>query len=167
MNFKLIEPGTRFGRLVVVELSYIGDGHSAYRCVCDCGKESTVRRRSLLTGGTQSCGCLRRQSVNAAQTVHGMTGTSELRAYSDAKRRCLNPKNKSYSNYGGRGIEFRFNSFEEWFAELGLKPTPDHSVDRIDNDGHYEPGNVRWATKTEQQKNRRQSSEWAGRGASK
>lgn len=74
-------------------------------------------------------------------------------SYMMAKDRCRNHKSKKYKDYGGRGIEFRFNSFAEFFAHLGQKPTPLHSLDRIDNEGHYEMGNVRWATKSEQMSN--------------
>lgn len=87
--------------------------------------------------------------------IHGKSGTSEYRAYENAHCRCNNPKSNRYEMYAGRGIEFRFTSFEEFFAELGDKPTPQHSLDRIDNDGHYEPGNVRWATRHEQGRNTR------------
>jgi hypothetical protein len=86
-----------------------------------------------------------------------MSCTPEYYACFDAKYRCTNPKDKYWKDYGGRGIEFRFTSFEEFFAELGTRPTPAHSLDRIDNNGHYEPGNVRWATKAEQNANRRVS----------
>jgi hypothetical protein len=76
---------------------------------------------------------------------HGMAQqgqvTSEYDAYQSAKKRCMNPKHSRWPYYGGRGIEFRFRSFEEFFAALGPKPTPAHTLDRIDNDGHYEPGN--------------------------
>jgi hypothetical protein len=84
-----------------------------------------------------------------------MSTTPEFAAYRGAKHRCTNPNDKLWMNYGGRGIQFHFLSFEQFFAELGLKPTPKHSLDRRDNDGNYEPGNVRWATETEQQNNRR------------
>lgn len=81
--------------------------------------------------------------------------TPEYRSYSGAKQRCTNPKAKRYQDYGGRGIEFRFTSFKEFITHVGLKPTPRHSLDRNNNDGHYEPGNVKWATPSEQNKNQR------------
>ena len=91
-----------------------------------------------------------------------MTDSPEYAAYHNAKARCRNPKVEFYPYYGGRGIEFRFNSFEEWFAELGPRPEGVdedgkalYSVDRIDPDGHYEVGNVRWATREQQRANRR------------
>ena len=88
-------------------------------------------------------------------TVHNMTDTPECRAYHAAKSRCNNPKDKAYANYGGRGIEFRFKSFLEFYAHIGPKPSPKHSLDRIRNGGHYELGNVKWSTQREQAINRR------------
>jgi hypothetical protein len=81
--------------------------------------------------------------------------TPEYRAYHHAKDRCNNSKDKGYPYYGGRGIEFRFKSFEEFITHIGLKPNPRLSLDRIKNDGHYEIGNVQWATRSQQTKNRR------------
>src|SRR5271157_3507636 len=81
----------------------------------------------------------------------------EIRAYYDAGTRCRNPKAQEYKNYGARGIEFRFTSFQEFIEHIGPKPHPKMSLDRINNDGHYEIGNVRWATKREQSRNRRKS----------
>jgi hypothetical protein len=86
---------------------------------------------------------------------HGASRTPEYGAYRAAKYRCERPENKTFDDYGGRGIQFNFLCFEQFFAELGPKPSPEHSLDRINNDGHYEPGNVRWATKDEQLLNRR------------
>jgi hypothetical protein len=95
---------------------------------------------------------------NGKRTVrHGRSHTPEHRAYIGAKRRCSDPNVDLFKYYGGRGIEFRFASFEEFYAELGDKPEPKHlySIDRFPNNGNYEPGNVRWATSEQQNNNRR------------
>ena len=84
------------------------------------------------------------------------TQTSEYLAYRAARKRCTNPKDKDYPDYGGRGIKFLFVSFEQFLVALGKKPTPEHQLDRKDNGGNYEPGNVRWATRSQQMLNRRQ-----------
>jgi hypothetical protein len=86
--------------------------------------------------------------------VHGANSTVEYAAYSRANHRCRNPENAAYVHYGGRGIEFRFQSFSEFANEMGPRPSSKHSLDRIDVNGHYEAGNVRWATASEQQRNR-------------
>ena len=86
--------------------------------------------------------------------THGMSGTPEYRCYYAAKHRCENPNDRSWRHYGGRGIEFRFSSFEEFYEHLGPRP-PTFEIDRIDNDGHYEPGNVRWTTRAQNEVNRR------------
>jgi len=83
------------------------------------------------------------------------TKTPEYRSFQAASTRCTNKNYKSWKDYGGRGIEFKFKSFQEFFSTLGPKPTPGHTVDRINNDGHYEPGNVRWATRMQQRHNQR------------
>jgi hypothetical protein len=85
---------------------------------------------------------------------HGANNTPEWRAYHDAKARCNNPRHKRFTDYGGRGIRFLFTSFDQFIANLGLRPEG-LTLDRINNDGHYEPGNVRWATDEQQIKNRR------------
>lgn len=84
---------------------------------------------------------------------HHMSGTKEYRAYYSARARCTSKKEHSWRWYGGRGIKFRFKSFEEFFDDIGFAPTPEHTLDRIDTNGHYEPGNVRWATPQEQNEN--------------
>ena len=93
--------------------------------------------------------------------THGYTlknrVTPEYRAYQSARSRCVNQHDISYPRYGGRGIEFRFHSFEEFIADVGDRPSPLHSLDRKNTQGHYERGNIRWATRQEQQRNRRNS----------
>lgn len=99
--------------------------------------------------------------------THNKRYTAVYRAYHLAKRRCTNTAGVNYADYGGRGIEFRFTSFEEFYAELGDKPSSNHSVDRIDNDGHYEKGNVRWALRPEQRRNQRRTRYITVRGESR
>jgi hypothetical protein len=140
--------GERYGKLIVVEQTTKGKARpgSAWLCKCDCGKTIVAYASELKRGTIKACGCLRGVS-------HGKNYTKEHRAFLAAKRRCTNPNFKYYYNYGGRGIEFKFVSFDDWFRELGLAPTPKHTVDRINVDGHYEIGNVRWATRKEQNNN--------------
>ena len=149
--------GLRVGRLLVKEMAGRGKaGQSIWKCLCDCGETAEVYY-SHLRGKrpTQSCGCLIFE--NSSGRTHGMSFTPEWNSFHGAKKRC-NPKFiKDWPNYSGRGIEFRFKSFEEFFAEVGPRPEPkfDYSLERIDNNGHYEKGNVRWATKKQQARNRR------------
>jgi hypothetical protein len=154
--------GMRFGRWTVTERSENSvRGRARWKVTCNCGNVSTAQTGDLVSGKSQSCGCLAKERRLAAITTHGQTRnrttTPEASAYYGAKRRCTNSNDESWEYYGGRGIEFRFTSFEEFYAELGEKPEPKHlySVDRIDNNGHYEPGNVRWATDSQQVYNRR------------
>lgn len=134
-------------------------GQALWVVDCDCGtKGKIVAAHHVKRGNIQSCGCLNKgEARSKANTTHGMSFTSEWNSFHSCKRRC-NPKFKDkWPEWAGRGIEFRFKSFEEFYAELGPKPEPkfDYSCDRIDNDGHYEKGNVKWATKKEQARNRR------------
>ena len=150
--------GKKFGRLIVVLFNGIGTNRNAmWLCSCVCGGSAVVSTNSLTSGNTRSCGCLHKEftSTGKAGTKHGGYGTPEYRAYSTAKQRCCNPDNENYPAYGGRGIEFNFVSFEEFYQELGNKPSSKYSLDRINNDGNYEIGNVRWATKSEQCRNQR------------
>lgn len=125
-------------------------------CECDCGKICFNRAQPVVQGAIKSCGCMRSTFVSAGTKKHGASKTREYATYRQAKRRCEDPRAPKYHNYGGRGIEFRFKSFEEFIEHLGTRPPGNHiSLDRIDNDGHYEPGNVRWTTMDVQGVNRR------------
>lgn len=159
--------GQQFGRLTVLQRAEKDKwGGQLWHCRCGCGQTSQVRASNLRAGTTTSCGCVAKEvkRQRASQHgpghpsfLHGMSHTPEHKAYCSASERCLDVKNKDYPNYGGRGIDFRFDSFAQFFAELGVKPEPKrrYSLDRKNTNGHYEPGNVRWATYEQQNANRR------------
>lgn len=149
--------GMRFGRLTVVERAETVNERTRWSTRCDCGGTVVVRSDHLHDGHVRSCGCLHAEWVKAADfgaltATHGMSGTPEYKAFKGARDRCNSPR---HVKWHGRGIRFRFRSFEEFYAELGPRPSRSHSVDRIDNDGDYAPGNVRWATPKEQAANTR------------
>lgn len=147
--------GRRFGRLQVLSLSPEGPqyGRRKWLCRCDCGNAKVVGSELLLRGTTKSCGCLRRPRV----PVEGGCYTAEYRTWRCMLRRCQNPAHRGYEDYGGRGIQVcdRWQSLEAFIADMGKRPGVGFSIDRIDVDGDYTPGNCRWATATDQMRNRR------------
>lgn len=155
-------PGDRYGRLTVVhEKPKSETCGRMVLCRCDCGAEITIPFKSIRTGNTSSCGCLRREMVGAKNSKHGArkrdgSGPPEYTIWKQMRARCNNPNAEKYPLYGGRGIAVdpRWDDFEVFLADVGRRPSPRHSIDRIDNDGNYEPGNVRWATPKEQARNK-------------
>jgi hypothetical protein len=156
--------GRRFGRLIAMEsVGSTIDGRRLWLCRCDCGIEKSIRGKTLRRGETRSCGCLHQEAVHNRMTTHGATinhkWRPEYRTWVNVKTRCLNPKFKDFHLYGGRGIticdKWRDN-FAAFFADMGPKPAPEYSIDRIDPDGHYQPDNCRWATWAQQRRNQRE-----------
>lgn len=155
--------GKRFGMLTVEKQSHV-DRYVYWNCVCDCGNKSVVRSSRLVSGNTTSCGCYRKELIRTKATTHGNAGAThsesslEYRTWLAMKNRCYYTSNPRYKYYGGKGInicEDWVNDFSAFLKYMGPKPSPKHSIDRIDSDKNYEPGNVRWATVLEQRHNRK------------
>jgi hypothetical protein len=152
--------GQRFGRLTVIQRApYDAFKGTSWECLCDCGNRRTVFGPDLKNKRIVSCGCFRRENSRKLNTTHGDSTTVEYEAWCGMKRRCTKSDEPDWKLYGGRGIKVCdewINDYPAFLAHIGRRPSPEHSIDRIDNDGNYEPGNVRWATPKEQRNNQRQ-----------
>jgi len=156
--------GKRFGRLVVLSsVKKLNKGKLFHECQCDCGNKVKVCRTSLILGKTKSCGCLNRELLRLfphGKTSHGMSSSRQYHVYYGIRQRCYDTKNINYKYYGGRGItvcqRWR-DSFENFWKDMGPTYKDGLQIDRINNDGNYEPGNVRWVTPKVNNHNRRNS----------
>jgi hypothetical protein len=151
--------GVRYGLLVVTDV-FRSHQRTYANCICDCGKQATVLLYSIRKLATRSCGCLHAigNNLRHGDNRKGRT-TAEYRIWRSMRQRCNNRENAAFPRYGGRGITVceRWSIFDNFLADMGRRPSSDHSLDRINNDGNYEPGNVRWATALQQSLNTRRN----------
>lgn len=155
MPKKLNLIGQKFGRLTVISKvkNLKNKSRVKWLCSCSCGETPTIAACELRNGDTKSCGCLKKEKLY----IHGASGTPEHQTWLSMRGRCTDHTFKNYPHYGGRGIkvcERWLNSFPSFLEDIGLRPSKNHSLNRVDNNGNYEPGNCQWATNTEQQRNK-------------
>jgi hypothetical protein len=137
-----------------------------FLCKCECGNKKIVMLSNLKNGSTKSCGCISKLLTSQRSKTHGDSKSPEYKTWKNMKRRCDNPKGNRWMHYGGRGIKVCdrwLHSYENFLNDMGRKPSPQHSIDRIDVNGNYEPSNCRWSTAKEQANNTKRNKKYATR----
>lgn len=147
--------GQRFSRWVAIEDITIGGRHFCV-CQCDCNTVRSVSASKLMLGRSKSCGCLHIDVARKQMTKHGLSEAPLYSTWKGMMDRCYNPENPAYKRYGGRGIKVakRWKSISKFIEDMKDRDFPDATLERINNDGNYEPRNVRWATRKEQNRNK-------------
>lgn len=157
MKAKRLKRGDTVGKLLILNVldNYAGN-RDYYYCLCECGEFKHIMAKDVHRGNTRSCGCLQRERARTCNTKHGMRKSKIYGIWNAMKNRCSNKNCPAYMNYGGRGIEVcgRWLKFENFLADMGERPEG-KTLDRIDNDKGYSPGNCKWSTRTEQARNKR------------
>lgn len=145
--------GLKFGRLTVISFHYDTRANKRWLCLGDCGKQHIAIGSKMVTGHTKSCGCLIGEA-SSRRAIHRQSNSPTYWSWGNMLRRCNDPKSIAFENYGGRGIKVceRWMKFENFYADMGEKPDG-YSIDRINNDGNYEPSNCRWADRKTQNNN--------------
>jgi len=149
----------RFLRLLVIGQAPSQKGRRRWFCICDCGTNITVTGQDLRSGHTKSCGCYKLELMRVSNLQHGMTKTKTHNIWNEILRRCLNPSSQAFKNYGGRGIRVcdRWLIFVNFLTDMGECPQGDYSIERIDVNGNYEPGNCIWLPRRQQLLNTRRN----------
>lgn len=150
--------GVRFGRIIPIKRNGADRfGNAKWMCICDCGKKFIAISNNIRSGNTSSCGCLKSEIDSTRTRTHGMSKTGSYSVWTSMKQRCLNPKNKDFKYYGGRGITIckKWLKYENFVSDMGLRPSQDHQIDRKNNNLGYSKQNCRWTDRIHQMSNTR------------